>query len=214
MNDREKMRCVLAEFKRRYGNEREYGEPFETLIETIISQRNTDVSTAKVSKRLFGVARTPQSLAKIPLKRLQSILKPAGTWRQKAKYIHGVSEIIWKNHGKVPKTRHELMALPGVGPKTADIVLMYGFGIPSIAVDTHVNRIPRRLGLVPEKAKIHKVKETLERITPKKDWYLVNYGFVSFGQEMCKAVNPKCTVCPFLRLCPFGQSLIRRKTKG
>jgi len=208
MNDRAKMAAILAEFKRRYGNEREHGKPFETLIRTIISQRNTDVSTAKVSKRLFKVARTPQSLAKIPLKRLQSILKPAGTWRQKAKYIHGVSEIILKS-GNVPKTRHELMALPGVGPKTADIVLMYGFGIPSIAVDTHVNRIPRRLGLVSEKANIHEVKETLERITPKKDWYLVNHGFVSFGQEVCKAVNPKCIVCP------FGQERIyKRKEKA
>jgi len=204
MNDRVKMAAILKEFIRRYGNEREYGRPFETLIRTIISQRNTDVSTDKVSKRLFSVARTPQQFARLPLKQLRTVLKPAGTWRQKAKYIHNVSEIILKR-GRVPRIRHELMALPGVGPKTADIVLMYGFGIPSIAVDTHVNRIPRRLGLVSEKAKIHEVKEKLERITPKKDWYVVNHGFVSFGQTVCRAVNPRCNGCPFLKFCQFGQ---------
>jgi endonuclease-3 len=210
MNDRQKMEAILREFKRRYRIRKVHGAPFETLIRTIISQRNTDVSTAKVSKRLFKVARTPQSLAKIPLKRLQSILKPAGTWRQKAKYIHGVSEIILKS-GNVPKTRRELMALPGIGPKTADIVLMYGFGIPSIAVDTHVNRIPRRLGLVGWKEPMHAVKETLERLTPQKEWYIVNYGFVSFGQTVCRAVNPRCNICPFLKFCTYGQANAKRK---
>jgi endonuclease-3 len=209
MNNREKMRRVLAEFKRRYKIKEEHGAPFETLIRTIISQRNTDVSTDKVSKRLFSVAKTPQDLAKLPLKRLQSILKPAGTWRQKAKYIHNVSKLILAKHsGKVPKNRQQLIELPGVGPKTADIVLMYGFGIPSIAVDTHCNRIPRRLGLVGWKEPIHAVKETLERLTPRKDWYAVNHGFVSFGQETCRAVNPRCNTCPFLKFCPFGQKRI------
>lgn len=213
MNGRAKVKAILREFKRRYKIKEEYGRPFETLIRTIISQRNTDVSTEKVSKRLFKVARTPEEFARLPLKQLQSILKPAGTWRQKAKYIHNVSEIILKR-GKVPNVRAALMALPGIGPKTADIVLMYGFGIPSIAVDTHVNRIPRRLGLVPEKANIHKAKEILERITPKKDWYVVNYGFVSFGQETCRAINPKCAECPFLKFCPFGQRIYKRKEKA
>jgi len=207
------MAAILKEFKRRYRIRPVHGVPFETLIRTIISQRNTDVSTDKVSKRLFKVAKTPQGLAMLPLKQLQSILKPAGTWRQKAAYIHKTAEIIL-NSGKVPRTRQQLMALPGVGPKTADIVLMYGFGIPSIAVDTHVNRIPRRLGLVSEKAKLEEAKEILERITPRSEWYAVNYGFVSFGQTVCRAVNPKCSSCPFLKFCPFGQRRVNGKRKG
>jgi endonuclease-3 len=215
MNDRAKMKAILKEFKRRYRIRKEHGEPFETLVSTIISQRNTDVSTAKVSKALFSAAKTPQGLAKLPLKQLQHILRPAGTWRQKAKYIHNVSRIILTKYGgKVPKTRSALMALPGVGPKTADIVLMYGFGVPSVAVDTHVNRIPRRLGLVSWKEPIHVVKETLEKLAPSKEWYLVNYGFVSFGQDVCRAINPKCATCPFFRFCPYGQKAVRGTKTG
>jgi endonuclease-3 len=210
MNDKEKMAVILAEFKRRYKIKKEHGRPFETLIRTIISQRNTDVSTDKVSKRLFEAVKTPQQLANMPMKRLQTILKPAGTWRQKAKYIHGVSNSILENYGgKVPKDRQQLTGLRGVGPKTADIVLMYGFGIPSIAIDTHCNRVPRRLGLVGWKKPIHVVKETLERLTPRKEWYIVNHGFVSFGQDVCKARKPRCAVCPFLKFCPFGKRYLR-----
>jgi len=211
MDNRQKMRLVLREFKKRYGSEKAYGEPFKTLIETIISQKNTDVSTAKVAKNLFSVADTPKSLAALPLKRMQRILRPAGTWKHKAAYIHKVSGIILNQYkGRVPKERQKLIDLPGVGPKTADIVLMYGHGVPSIAVDTHVNRIPRRLGLVPANAKLHDVKETLERLTPRNEWYAVNYGFVSFGQEVCRAVNPRCISCPFLRFCPFGKERVKR----
>jgi endonuclease-3 len=206
MNDRAKMKAILKVFKRRYKIKPEHGRPFDTLITTIISQRNTDVSSAKVSKKLFRYGKTPEQLARLPIKTLQRILRPAGTWRQKAKYIHNVSTIILTKYGgKVPRTRSALMALPGVGPKTADIVLMYGYGIPSVAVDTHVNRIPRRLGLVSWKEPIHVVKETLEKLVPKREWYIINWGFVSFGQETCRAQRPRCRECPFLRFCPYGK---------
>ncbi|MEM5804748.1 MAG: endonuclease III [Candidatus Aenigmatarchaeota archaeon] len=211
MNSRHKMKIIIREFKRRYGPKPTHGRPFETLIETIISQRNTDVSTAKVAKKLFSVARTPEALSALPMRKLQSILRPAGTWRQKACYIRQVSNIILNRYnGKVPKERQKLIDLPGVGPKTADIVLMYGHGIPSIAIDTHCDRIPRRLGLVPKDAKMREIKEALERLTPKREWRIVNHGFVSFGQEMCRAANPRCACCPFLRFCPFGKEMVKR----
>ncbi|MFQ6010145.1 MAG: endonuclease III domain-containing protein [Candidatus Aenigmatarchaeota archaeon] len=208
MDKKEKMRRVLKFLRKRYGDELYYGEPFEVLISTIISQRNTGESTKKVSRELFRVARTPQGIARIPMKRLQKIIMPSGTWKQKSKRIHDTAKIIRKRGG-VPKDRGKLMELPGVGPKTADIVLMYGFGVPSIAVDTHCNRVPRRLGLVGWDATISDVKKELERITPKSQWYMVNQGFVSFGREVCRPVNPRCTECPFLRFCPFGKERVK-----
>jgi len=105
--------------------------------------------------------------------------------------------------GKIPKTREELMELPGVGFKTADIVLMYGYGIPSIAIDTHCNRVPKRIGLVDKKANVEEVKRTLESLIPKKDWYIVNLGLVRFGQETCRPINPRCEICPMSGFCDY-----------
>ena len=212
MDRKEKMMVVLKEFRKRYGFGSSHGKPFQTLITTVISQRNTDVSTAKVAKKLFKAAKTPIEITRLPMGKLQKILRPGGTWRQKSRNIRKISEIILKGYGgRVPKSRSRLMELPGVGPKTADIVLMYGFGIPSIAVDVHTDRIPRRLGLVGWDAKIHEVKEVLESLTPKNQWHIVNRGFVSFGQEICKSKNPKCRECPFLRFCPYGKESIKGK---
>ena len=113
--------------------------------------------------------------------------------------------ILEKFNGKVPRTRDELTSLYGVGPKTADIVLMYGFNIPSIAIDTHANRVPKRIGLVNKKANVEQVKGKLEDIFPRNKWYLINMGFVSFGKEICKPVNPICIKnkrnCPFSGFC-------------
>ena len=211
MDRKEKMTRVLKEFRKRYGYEHSHGRPFETLITTIISQRNTDSSTEKISRELLGAARTPEGIVGMPMKKLQKIVRPAGAWRNKSRNIRETSRIVWKRYrGKVPGKREILMELPGVGPKTADIVLMYGFGIPSIAVDTHVNRIPRRLGLVSKDASIHEVKEELEKLVPKRQWYLVNHGFVSFGKEICRSARPRCHDCPFLKFCPYGRKLARQ----
>lgn len=179
---------------------------FELLIETILSQRNRDETTEKVAEKLFKVARTPWQIDKLPMKRLQNIIRMSGPYRQKAKKIKRTTKaIIEKYNGRVPKTRDELMNLYGVGPKTADIVLMYGFNIPTIAVDTHCNRVPKRIGLVDKKANVEQVKQKLEEIFPKKKWHLINIGFVSFGKEICKPVRPICIKskknCPFSSFC-------------
>ena len=179
---------------------------FELLIETVLSQRTRDENSEKAAKQLFSVARTPKQIVKLPTERLQKLIRISGPYRQKAKRIKQISkEILEKYKGKVPNNREELMKLPGVGFKTADIVLMYGFNIPSIAVDTHVLKTSKRIGLADIKDNVEEVKERLEGMFPKNKWYLINLGFVSFGKEVCKPVNPICIKnsenCPFSGFC-------------
>ncbi len=155
---------------------------------------------------MFAVARTPEQLVKLPTRKMQSLIRISGPYKQKAKKIKMTSRtILNKYKGRVPSVRKELMSLYGVGYKTADIVLMYGFNIPSIAIDTHCNRIPKRLGLVDKKANVEKVKERLESLFPRKKWYLINLGIVNFGKQICKPVNPLCIKdsnnCPFTKFC-------------
>jgi endonuclease-3 len=197
--------------------EREYGkyidaapmknqEIFELLIETVLSQRTRDESSEKAANQLFAIAKTPKQILKLPMKKLQNLIKISGPYRQKSKRIKQISKIILEKYkGRVPNNREELMKLPGVGYKTADIVLMYGFGVPRIAVDTHCNRVPKRIGLVDKKANVEEVREKLESLFPKNKWYLINLGLVGFGKENCKPVNPVCIKnsknCPFSSFC-------------
>jgi endonuclease III len=206
-----KATLVLKYLEKKYGrdvvNSRQRSQKiFELLIETVLSQRTRDENSQKAAEQLFKVARTPKQLSKIPMKKLQSLVRISGPFRQKAKRIKSISKaIIDEYDGRVPNTREELMKLYGVGYKTADIVLMYGFDIPSIAVDTHVNRIPKRIGLVDKEASVEEAKSCLESLFPKGKWYLINMGLVSFGKETCKPQNPVCINdernCPFSGFC-------------
>lgn len=183
-------------------------EIFKLLIGTILSQRTRDENSEKAAQNLFLVADTPEKILKLRYKHLEELIKPSGPFRQKTKRIKEVSKIILEKYsGKVPKTREELMGLPGVGFKTADVVLMYGHGIPSIAIDTHCNRVPKRIGLVAEKAKVEEVKRTLESLIPKKDWYIVNMGLVQFGRDICRPINPRCKICPISNYCDYYKKL-------
>ncbi|MBI5332306.1 MAG: endonuclease III [Candidatus Aenigmarchaeota archaeon] len=180
---------------------------FRVLISCIISQRTRDANTERASRQLFAIANTPKQLAAMPVAKIAKLIKPCGFYRQKARRIKQTAGIIREKYNdKVPKTREELMKLPGVGWKTADITLMYGHGIPSVAVDTHVNRIPKRIGLVPAHANLEEVKKILEEMFPKKKLYIVNHGFVRFGQNICLPVNPKCLICPFNGFCKYKYS--------
>ncbi len=191
--------------------EKRYGYPkigktprFQLLISTVLSQRTRDENTAKASKQLFSVARTPEAISNLPLKKIEKLIKPSGPYRQKALRIKKISKIILRDYkGRVPKTREELMKLPGVGYKTADIVLSYGFGVPTIAIDTHCNRIPQRIGIVDKKANVEEVREKLESLIKGKKRFLINMGLVRFGQEICRPVNPHCKECPLNIICNY-----------
>jgi endonuclease-3 len=211
-------KVILSFLEKKYGKDIEISsinkkDTFKLLIGTVLSQRTRDESSEKAANQLFDVAETPQQIIRLPMKKLQRLIRISGPYKQKAKRIKQISKIVLEKYrGRVPNTREELMDLPGVGFKTADIVLMYGFNIPSIAIDTHCNRIPKRIGLIDKKADVEEVKKKLESIFPKNKWFLINIGFVSFGKEICKPVNPLCMKDP--RNCPFSGFCEAYKTKN
>lgn len=178
--------------------------PFKILISTILSQRTKDEVTREASKRLFKVADTPEKILKLSEKQIAKLIYPTGFYRQKAKKIKKVCKILLEKYeGKVPNSREELMKLHGVGSKTASVVLAYGFGIPTIPVDVHVNRISKRLELVPDNYKPEKTQEVLEKIIPKNLHIMVNHLLVTFGKDICRPVKPRCRICPILKFCPY-----------
>jgi len=178
--------------------------PFKILISTILSQRTKDEVTREASKRLFRFADTPKKILKLSEKQITKLIYPTGFYRQKAKRIKKVCKIILeKNKGKVPNSREELVKLPGVGSKTASVVLAYGFRVPTIPVDVHVNRISKRLGLVPDNYKPDKTQEVLEKMIPKNLHIMVNHLLVTFGKDICRPVKPRCRICPILKFCPY-----------
>jgi endonuclease-3 len=211
-----KAKTIIDFLEKRYGKDIDISrmknqEIFELLIETILSQRTRDENSEKAAKQLFAIARTPKQILKLPMKKLKNLVKISSPYRQKAKRIKQVSKIILEKYkGKVPNDREELMKLSGVGYKTADIVLMYGFNKPAIAVDTHVFLVSKRIGLAGLKDNVEEVKKKLEGIFPRSRWYLINLGFVSFGKEICKP-TPICIKDP--KNCPFSGFCKAYKTK-
>jgi len=201
---RKKIDVLMNFLEKRYGYPDFSKDKFKLLITTILSQRTRDENTKKASDELFSVVNGPEDILDLSTRELESLIKSSGMYRQKAKRIREISKIILEKYGgKVPKTREDLMSLPGVGYKTADIVLSYGFGTPTIAVDTHVNRIPKRIGIVGKDANVEEVRKTLERYVKGKKRFLVNLGLVRFGQEICRPISPKCLECPIKSICDF-----------
>lgn len=176
--------------------------PYRTLISCLLSLRTQDKNTEKASASLFAVADTPQKILKIPQKKLEKLIFSSGYYKNKAKSIKHVSKVlIDKYKGEVPKTRDELMAIKGIGPKTANIVLCFAYGQNVIPVDTHVHRIPNRLGLVKTKTPEQSEVE-LMKVIPKKYWKEVNTSFILFGKSICLPISPKCSECPLDKMCP------------
>jgi len=203
-----KAATVVRFIKQRYGAElskRWYQDPFKVLIGCVLSQRTREENTDATCKALFAVASTPKQILELPMPKLRQLIKPAGLIEQKASNIKQICRIILEQHGgKVPASREALMELPGVGPKTADVTLCYGFGQPCIPVDVHVNRISRRIGLVPRETRLEGVGKALQVIFSREDWHLINRGFVLFGREICLPRNPRCWVCGIKAVCEFG----------
>ena len=210
MNKKEKMITVIKVLKRLYNTEHYLARnKFMLLIGTILSQRTRDENTEKAAQSLFSIAKTPEEISELPVRKLQKLIRVSGPYRQKAKRIKAVSKIILEKYkGQVPRTREELLELPGVGFKTADIVLSYGYGIPTIAVDTHVNRIPKRIGIISEKANVEEARKELEKLTPIKDRFVVNLGLVQFGQNICRPINPRCEICQLRRICRYYKVVV------
>jgi endonuclease-3 len=198
---------ALRALKRHYGEytfKVESETPFRALIGCILSQRTRDENATKAADALFKVASTPSEVLGLDPENLKRLIRPSGYYNLKSAYIIGACEVILERfNGETPKTREELMTLPGVGPKTADIVLSYGYGVPAIAVDTHILRVCKRTGLVSFRARPTEVKDTLEDSLPRGYWFYADSAFLQLGKEYCRPQKPKCDNCPLMKLCEY-----------
>ncbi|MBI4162065.1 MAG: endonuclease III [Candidatus Aenigmarchaeota archaeon] len=175
---------------------------FHVLISCMLSLRTRDETTGKISAKLFEKANTPEEILGLG-KDLEKIIRPVNYYKTKAKRIRETCKILVKKYnGKVPGTLEELLDLPGVGRKTANIVIVYGFNKMGIPVDTHVHRISNRLGWVNTKLP-DKTEMELRKIVPKRHWMSLNDIFVMYGQNICRPVNPKCDLCPATKYCSY-----------
>ena len=200
---KEKTMEIIQILQKRYKVRKWRNPPFHVLISCIISQRTKDETTVPASKRLFRAADTPEKMLKLPQRRIAKLIYPAGFYNQKAKRIKQTCRVLLKRHGgRVPKTREELMDLPGIGGKCADIVLLFSYGRGVIPVDAHVAKISRRLGWSKHK-RPEKIREDLHKLFLPRKRAIVNSLLVAFGKDICKAPVPKCYVCPVEKLCPY-----------
>lgn len=177
--------------------------PFKILISVLLSSRTKDPVTQKASENLFAVADTPGKMMNLEEDQIARLIFPVGFYRQKAKQVKKLSQILFHgNDGKVPGTFEELTALPGVGRKTANLVLALAFNQPAICVDIHVFRISQRLGWASGK-KPEEIEEQLKKGFPPEQWNRINHTLVGFGQTVCKPVSPLCHRCNITGYCRY-----------
>ncbi len=203
MNRIDKINELAKQIVKNFPRIHEETDPFKVLVTTILSQRSKDENTEIAAKQLFEKFDSLEKIANAKPEDLYELIKPAGLYKQKAKNIIEVSKIILDNYGgKVPDYIEELLKLPGVGRKTANIVLYVSFGIPALAVDTHVHRISNRLGWVKTKTPEETEKALCELLQPSL-WGPINGSMVEFGKKICKPVNPKCQECFLKNDCEY-----------
>ena len=178
-------------------------DPFRILIATILSARTQDATTHAASTRLFKSARTPRTLARLPVREIERLIYPVSFFRSKARYLRACCRmLVTRFLGKVPSTMEELVMLPGVGRKTANLVLILGFrSLQNICVDTHVHRISNRLGWVAT-ATPDETEQALYRATDRRWWPYINLYLVTWGQHVCRPVYPRCGDCAIREECP------------
>ena len=207
--DKKRMNKILKILRTAYPDVKtalHYKTPLEMLISTILSAQCTDVRVNEVTKVLFEKLRTAKDYAEIPIGELEELIRPTGFFRNKAKSIKGCcTALVEKHGGDVPDTLEALVKLPGVGRKTANVVLGSAFGVPGIVVDTHVKRLSRRIGLTKEKDPV-KIEFDLMPLIPKKYWIDFSHQLIWHGRKVCNARKPKCQECPLVSLCEYGKS--------
>jgi endonuclease-3 len=178
-------------------------DPFQILIGTMLSARTQDATTDAATRRLFRAARTPRTMAKLPVKQIEKLIYPVGFYRNKARFVKAICQaLVSQFGGKVPNTLEELITLPGVGRKTANLVLIVGFkSANNICVDTHVHRISNRLGWV-QTREPNETEQALYRVTEQRWWPLINLYLVTWGQNVCRPLSPNCRGCALSARCP------------
>lgn len=176
-------------------------DPFKVLVATILSARTKDQTTTEACRRLFKIIKKPHDFDKLPVKQVEKLIFPVGFYHNKARFLKALPKALDDLYdGRVPHTIDELLKLPGVGRKTANLVVAVAFDKPAICVDVHVHRISNRLGYVRTKTPFE-TEMALRKKLPKRYWTTYNSILVAFGQHLCRPVNPKCDICPVYRYC-------------
>jgi endonuclease-3 len=180
------------------------GDPFRTLVGCILSARTRDEFTDLAFDALFKKFESPKELAGASETELQRLIRPVNFYLTKARRIKQAAQFVMQNFGgRVPLDRVKLMEVPGIGPKCADVVLSYAFGVNTVAVDTHVDTVAKRLGVAAEEADYEEVKRSLVELAPSQNVSELNDLFVMFGKEICRKNHPKCYACPVYQFCEW-----------
>ena len=199
----DKAKVIASFLKRTYkeGSGLKFRTNFELVVAVVLSAQCTDNLVNKVTPRLFSLVTNFEELNKISTKKLESLTRKVNYFKTKAKNLKALAKKICEEYGgQVPLDFAHLTRLPGIGRKTANVILAEN-GIASFPVDTHVHRVAKRLGLVDETAKVPEVEEALKKIFPKEDWIVLHHGFIWHGRLICKAKNPKCHGCELFEVC-------------
>ena len=207
MLTREKKAEALAILAATYPNAKpalDFTSPFELLVATILSAQSTDVMVNKCTAELFPVANTPEQIAAMTEEELFPYIKRCGFFNTKGRHILETARILVAEYGgEVPASIETLQTLPGVGKKTANVVASNAFGIPAIAVDTHVFRVSNRIGLADAK-NVEKTEEQLQKAIPRENWTAAHHWLIYHGRQICDARKPKCDICPLNHLCLYA----------
>jgi endonuclease-3 len=207
-------RSMIGTLRKRYKTDKVRMDPFRVLIHVILAARTTDDVSWPAADRLIAKGKDVEGIAGMDIREIQKTILPSNFYRNKARYVKSACKMVVEDFGgKVPKTREELMKLPGVGGKSADIILSFSYGQPVIAVDAHVKWVATVLGMTKEKEP-ENIRRDLHTIFPEKERSTANYLMVQFGKEICRTGRPMCWVCPVRRLCPYPKKRSGPKSTG
>ncbi|OUM96727.1 MAG: endonuclease III [Thermobacillus sp. ZCTH02-B1] len=213
---REAMRRILDTIAGMFPDARcelNHSNPFELTIAVLLSAQCTDQTVNKVTADLFKKYKRPEDYLAVPVEELEQDIRRIGLYRNKAANIRKLCRILIEKHGgEVPRDYESLVGLPGVGRKTANVVISNAFGVPAIAVDTHVERVSKRLGIAKPDDSVLEVEKKLMRLVPRDEWTITHHRLIFFGRYHCKAQRPNCPECPLIDLCKEGRQ--RMKASG
>ena len=205
MKQSEKINCILNYMNNLFPNahcELEYNKDYELLIAIVLSAQTTDKRVNMVTKILFSKYPTLEELANAKIEDIENIIRPIGTFKKKSIFVKEIAtRLVKEQNGIVPNNREYLETLSGVGRKTTNVFLSEYYHVPSIAVDTHVERVSKRLGLAKQNASVKEVEESLMRKIPKENWIKTHHQFIFFGRYQCKAIKPSCSNCQLKDIC-------------
>lgn len=214
--NKQKARRILDTIGRMFPDARcelNHSNPFELTIAVLLSAQCTDQIVNQVTEHLFRKYRTPEDYLAVRQEELENDIRRIGLFRNKARHIRALCAMLLDKYGgEIPADHAQLTELPGVGRKSANVVISNAFGIPAIAVDTHVERVSKRLGFADESDSVLAVEQKLMKLVPKEEWTDTHHRLVFFGRYHCKAQRPQCDVCPLLDVCNYGKK--RMKTGG